>query len=68
MEKDGYELEPKAKLGFGFGTAEQFTSQPGTPVIFKMWQKDIHEQLITGQKSFHIVPDGEPCIGLLKAQ
>ncbi|HEY6182032.1 MAG TPA: carboxypeptidase-like regulatory domain-containing protein [Terriglobales bacterium] len=58
MEKDGYELEPKAKLGFGFGTAEPFTSQPEAPVIFKMWPTNIHEQLIAGQKSFHIVPDG----------
>jgi hypothetical protein len=62
MAKDGYELEPNARLGFGYNNADQFTSHPETPVVFKMWQKDIHEQLIAGQKSFHIVPDGSPLI------
>ena len=30
------------------------------PVVFKMWSTNIHEQLITGNKSFEIVPDGRP--------
>ncbi len=62
MEKQGYELEPTAKLGFSYGTAEQFTAQPEAPMVFKMWPTSIHEQLITGQKSFHIVPDGRPYV------
>ena len=27
-----------------------------------MWNTNIHEQLITGHKSFDIVPDGRPCV------
>jgi hypothetical protein len=67
MEKDGYELEPNVKLGFGYSTAEQFASRPEAPVIFKMWRKDIKESLITGEKSFQIEPDGRAyAIDLLK--
>jgi hypothetical protein len=53
IQKEGYELEPNTKRGFGTsgGSFEN-------PVIFKMWSTNIHEQLITGQKSFHIEPDG----------
>jgi hypothetical protein len=52
--KVGYELEP-GQRGFGAvgGSLE-------TPVVFKMWSTNIHEQLITGEKSFHIQPDGRP--------
>src|SRR5882724_4218573 len=50
--KEGYELEP-GQLGFGAvgGSIE-------SPIIFKMWSTNIHEQLITGGNKFHIVPDG----------
>jgi hypothetical protein len=53
--KEGYEIEPYAQRGFGAvgGSAEN-------PVIFKMWSTNIHERLITGGKSFQIVPDGRP--------
>jgi len=54
ITKDGYELEPNR---YGFGpTAGSYEN----PVIFKMWSTNIHEQLITGGKSFQIVPDGRP--------
>ncbi|MDB6109357.1 MAG: hypothetical protein JWR69_1107 [Pedosphaera sp.] len=58
MEKDGYELEPDAQLGFGYGTSERFTALPEAPMIFKMWPTNIHERLIVGSKRFHVVPDG----------
>lgn len=58
IAKEGYELEPKAKLGFGYGLAEQFTARTDAPMIFKMWPTNIHESLVTGEKRFHIVPDG----------
>jgi hypothetical protein len=52
--KDGYEVEPTKR---GFGPADGSSENP---VIFKMWSTNIHEQLIRGQKSFHIIPDGRP--------
>ena len=58
MEKDGYEPEPGAMRGFGFNTSEQFSSDPNSPIVFRMWQTNIHEPLITGDKRFHVVPDG----------
>ena len=52
IQKEGYEAEP-TKRGFGAssGSVEQ-------PVVFKMWSNKIHEKLISGGKSFEIVPDG----------
>src|ERR1035437_5232203 len=52
ITKDGYELEPN-RYGFG-STAGSYDN----PVIFKMWSTNIHEQLITGDKSFEIQPNG----------
>lgn len=54
ITKDGYELEQN-KYGSGptAGSSDE-------PVIFKMWSTNIHEKLITGGKSFDIVPDGRP--------
>jgi hypothetical protein len=60
LEKENYEPEPHALRGFGFHTSERFSSDPNSPVIFKMWKTNIHEQLIVGKKRFHIVPDGRP--------
>jgi len=53
LKKDGYELEPSAQRNYGAigGSVE-------APVVFKMWSTNIQEQLITGEKSFQIVPDG----------
>jgi hypothetical protein len=52
VEKDGYELEPgQRSFGAVGGIGEN-------PVVFKMWSTNIHEQLISGTKSFPIVPDG----------
>jgi hypothetical protein len=54
ITKDGYEAEPgQYSCGAGGGNYNN-------PVIFKMWSTNIHEQLITGNKSFEIVPDGRP--------
>jgi hypothetical protein len=57
VHKDGYELEPNAPHSFGSsgGSFDQ-------PVVFKMWSANIHEQLITGEKKFQIVPDGRPYV------
>jgi len=51
--KDGYELEPSTQRNYGAvgGSIEN-------PVVFKMWSTNINAQLITGEKSFQIVPDG----------
>lgn len=53
ITKDGYDAEPGSR-GFGGGTSGSYDN----PVIFKMWSTNIHEQLIIGNKSFVIVPDG----------
>jgi hypothetical protein len=58
LEKEGYEPEPGALRGFGYNTSERFSPDPNNPIIFKMWKTNIHERLITGDKRFHIVPDG----------
>ena len=56
LTKDGYEAEPNHRsFGPSGGSFEQ-------PVIFKMWNTNIHEQLITGEKKFPIVPDGRPYV------
>jgi hypothetical protein len=54
IQKGGYELEPGQR---SFGAVEGSIE---SPVIFKMWSTNIHEKLITGRKSFQIVPDGRP--------
>jgi len=54
IDRDGYQVEPTPR---SHGNLEgTFNS----PVIFKMWSTNIHEQFITGSKSFQIVPDGRP--------
>jgi len=48
IKKDGYEVEPDNcphTFGVSSGTFE-------SPLVFKMWSTNIHEQLITGDKSF----------------
>jgi len=54
ISKEGYEAEPP-KRGHAptGGTFDQ-------PIIFKMWNTNIHEQLIIGEKKFQIIPDGRP--------
>jgi hypothetical protein len=56
MTKPGYEAELVRR---GFGPTE---GSFANPVIFKMWNTNIHEQLITGRKSFDVVPDGRPYV------
>ena len=50
--KDGYELEPGQHNYGPTGSSLE------NPLVFKMWQINIHEQMITGEKKFKIVPDG----------
>ncbi len=55
LQKDGYELESGLPQVFGASSGNL-----ENPVIFKMWSTNIHEQLISGDKKFQIVPDGRP--------
>jgi hypothetical protein len=56
MGKPGYELEPIPRnYGAIAGSVEN-------PITFRMWSTNVHEQLITGNKSFHIIPDGRSYI------
>jgi len=52
--RGGYEME-QSKSGFG-STAGSY----GNPEVFKMWSTNVHEQLIAGNKSFPVTPDGRP--------
>lgn len=52
LTKEGYDRELP---GVGFGA--QSTSFDH-PVILRMWRTNIHEQLISGEREFKIVPDG----------
>ena len=52
--KDGYESEP------GQYSCRADSGNSDNPVVFKMWSTNIHEKLISGGKSFDIVPDGRP--------
>jgi hypothetical protein len=53
IQKSGYELEPNTKRNYGT-SGSSFEN----PIIFKIWSTNIHEQLITGERKFQIVPDG----------
>ncbi len=57
LTKPGYELEPNVKHNYG-----TISGSIDKPMIFRMWLANIHEQLIAGQKSFHIVPNGTPYV------
>lgn len=57
VQKSGYELEPNAPRSYGVASGSY-----GNPVIFKMWNTNVHEQLITGERKFSIVPDGRPYV------
>lgn len=58
LEKENYEVEPGALRGYGFNLSENVSVDQDHPVIFKMWNKEAHESLISGKKFFKIVPDG----------
>jgi len=51
FQKDGYEVELEGPC---YGPQSSVTN----PVIFKMYPTNLHEELISFERSFHIVPDG----------
>lgn len=53
IQRDGYEFESGLPKTFG-----ALSGSLDEPVVFKMWSTNIHEQLITGNKHFEIIPDG----------
>jgi hypothetical protein len=55
IQKDGFEFESGLPKTFG-AVGGSFEN----PVVFKMWSTNVHEHLISGDKSFDIVPDGRP--------
>ncbi len=56
MTKEGYTLEPMTKSFGPIGGAVE------KPIVFRFWRNDIKEPLITGEKSFHIIPSGNPYV------
>jgi hypothetical protein len=53
LTKPGYELEPNVNRDYG-----AISGSLEAPMVFRMWDTNIHEKLITGEKKFHIEPDG----------
>jgi hypothetical protein len=57
ISKPGYENEWKNDA---YKSPNGGRSSPTDRTIYKMWSTNIHEALITGNKSFEAVPDGRP--------
>lgn len=56
VQKAMYEVEPD-HVHHAFGPS---AGTLDSPIIFKMWNTNIQEQLVTGDKKFQIIPDGKP--------
>lgn len=57
VSKEGYDIEGKNQTYKGPVGGK---TSPADRAIYTLWRADIHEQLITRDKSFEIVPDGRP--------
>ena len=57
ISKSGYENEWRNDV---YKNPSGGQSSPTDRAIYRMWSTNIHEQLITGNKSFEILPDGKP--------
>jgi len=57
ISKPGYENEWKNDA---YQSPSGGQSSPADRVIYRMWSTNAHEPLITGNKSFEVVPDGRP--------
>jgi hypothetical protein len=55
--KEGYEPEMRKPRYGDYGAQSTGFDHPA---VFNLWSTNFHEQLITGNKSFEIVPDGRP--------
>ncbi len=55
ISASGYESEPNMQRSYLLPN-----KSPTNPMLFRMWSTNIHEELIAGNKSFKIVPDGRP--------
>lgn len=58
IEKDGYELSPRARLAFSYGGPAPFAADSAAPVVFRLWKKGQAEPLIIYDKFFGVIPDG----------
>jgi hypothetical protein len=58
LEKDGYEKEPGTFRVFSYDLSQNFVPHADAPVVFKLWQKEIKQPLISGDKFSRIIPDG----------
>ncbi len=55
LTKQGYEQEyPEQACGM-YGAQ---SGTPSEPIVFRMWSTNLHEPLVTGEKSFVVIPDG----------
>jgi hypothetical protein len=55
IEKEGYEAECGQHAYGGYGAQSGSITDP---VLFRMWTTNLHEPLITGNRSFIVIPDG----------
>jgi hypothetical protein len=64
LKKNGYEPE---FLRSDYGEYGPQSGSVNDPIVFRMWSTNLHQPLITGEKSFSIIPDGRSYgIDLLK--
>ncbi len=57
VSKEGYEIEGKNQTYNGPVGGK---TTPTDRAIYTLWSTNIHEQLVVGEKSFEIQPDGKP--------
>lgn len=57
-QKEGYEVSPRALKNYGYNISTNFSPDPTSPVIIKLWKKGLRSELIKGSKFYGIVPDG----------
>jgi len=57
LQKDGYEQESPKGNGYALGTGG---GTKDNSVVLKMWSTNVLQKLVTGEKHFHMTPDGRP--------
>ncbi len=46
IQKDGYQLSPKAVINYGFGPNSNYAGSTTNPVVFRMWKQAGKERLV----------------------
>src|SRR5439155_5784866 len=54
IEKEGYEPEPLALRSYGYNISTNVIVSSNAPLVFRMWKKDSHQELVGYDKFFGI--------------